>query len=79
MTETIVKHWGLRENLPVIGDTVTVDGRTGEVMLVGKAISGKGSLVNLRFITGHDAKGNPIYHFEQPTLVEFLASLEVKS
>ena len=79
MTETIVKHWGLRENLPVIGDTVTVDGQKGEVMLIGKAITGKASLVTIRFKDGEDAKGFPIYRYEHPTLVEFLASLEVKS
>jgi len=70
--------WGLRESMPNIGDKVTIDGQEGEVMLIGKAITGKSSLVTIRFKDGEDAKGFPIYRYEHPTLVEFLASLEVK-
>jgi len=75
---TTTTAWYLRERLPKIGDTVTIDGQEGEVMLIGKAITGKASLVTIRFNQGNDAYGFPFYRYEHPTLVEFLASLEVK-
>ena len=78
MTETIVKHWRLRETLPQVDDTVAIDGRNGQVMLVGKGMSGNACRVTIRFQDGVTENGFPIYNYEYPTLAEFLASLEVK-
>lgn len=60
--------WVARDCKPKPGDEVFIDGKRGVVMLVGKGISGTNTMVSIRYEHG----------YENATLQEFLATLEVQ-
>lgn len=65
-----VPTWTKRESLPKPGHTVFIDGRKGEVKYVGPNKSGS-DVVQILYAGAKTP--------ETTTLVEFLASLEVKA